>query len=152
MRRCRTRAAGLAAVLFTAPGVQAAEAVVSATCEVDGKKALIRLDADGAASLQRSGDETYACSLGLGAVEGPPFSDNATGMLTLELSRGECDVKGAQRKVQRNVNLHIADPAEPSKEAMAVVERRAGVFKCAIPKLDMDGLRKLAAPLLGAPR
>lgn len=150
MTRRSTQAAALAFALGASEAVLAETPVINAACQVDGKQASIQLAADGTANLTVThGDAGYDCGLRLAGVEGPPFTDNATGMLLLEMSRGSCEPAAMKRKVQRTVDLHITDHTQASNEAMAVIERRTGVFKCAIRALDMPALRKLAEPILG---
>ncbi len=150
MIRRKLTTAALACVLGASHAVAAQTPVVEAACQASGKHAAILMTNEGNASAAvGEGEAAYRCGLTLVGVSGPPFTDNATGMLLLEFRRGACDPAAAKRKVQRTVDLHITDHTQASNEAMAVIERRTGVFKCAIRTLDMPGLSKLAQPLVG---
>jgi hypothetical protein len=143
-------AAGL--MLAAGTALAADNAVVQAECEAAGKKASILMDHAGSALVQvGEGDGAYRCQMGLDNVEGPPFSDNATGMLVLELARHDCTPASAKRKVQRDVFLHISDPKLASREGMVVVERRVALLQCRIPKLDLAMLAKLRTQLADQP-
>jgi len=143
-----------AMILMTSLGVAgsaAADAMLQAGCAVDSKQAELLLDATGKGNVEVvNGGTRYSCALQLSGIEGPPFSDNATGMLVLDLAKTDCAPAGAGRKVQRTVALHITDPKLVSREAMAVIERRSGVFQCQVGQLDIDALAKLQQQLAAA--
>jgi hypothetical protein len=125
-------------------GVANAADVVQANCAVDSKQASLLLDANGTGSVEVvSGGTRYNCTLQLASIEGPPFTETAAGMLVLEFDEAVCTPAAAKRQLQRDVFLHIADPLLPTREGMAVIERRSGVFQCGIQQLDMVSLTKL---------
>lgn len=137
----------MAATLCLA-GVVSAQSLLQADCTSDDKQAVLQLANNGKGSLAVvKGDSNYSCDLSLTAIEGPPFTDNATGMLVLDLSREVCAPAAAKRQVQRTVAIHIADPKLTSREATAVIERRASVFQCQVKQLDKAGLAKLFAAM-----
>lgn len=137
----------LGVALLAIMPARAADALLQANCTVDGKQAGVQLDKAGEATMtMKVGNESYGCNLKFAAVEGPPFSENATGMLVLDLATDSCEPSANKRRVHRNVSLHLTDPATPGAEAMAVIERRTGVFQCKVGPVDMEALKALAAP------
>lgn len=118
--------------------------VAQSTCKVGSSVAILSLDAKGAGALAMTHeDASYSCHLRLADVQGPPFSENATRMLTVELSRAGCDTPSVKRRVQRTIDLHIAVPKAGATDSMALIERRGGVYQCVIDVLDLDALGEL---------
>lgn len=143
----------LAATLGLSVAQAADKTLLQASCSLGEKQAELVVSPAGDAHLtMRQGDASFGCSLRLTALEGPPFSDNATGMLVLELERTSCDSKAQERKLQRDVFLHIEDPGQPAGEGMAIIERRAGVFQCKLGPVDMQGLTTLHDKLAAQPK
>lgn len=138
----------LTLALALAGAAHAEDAVVQAQCVAGQKQADLHLDKIGKGHVEvRVDNDSYSCELALASVEGPPFSDNATGMLVVEFDDAACTPKAAQHKLQLDVFLHISDPLKPTREGMAVIERRVGVFQCQIRQLDMPGLTQLRTQL-----
>lgn len=137
----------VATALFAAAPLSAAEGLLQAACNSGGKQAEIHMDAAGQGRLtMQAGEQGYSCELALHSVEGPPFGDNATGMLVIGLAKGGCEPAAAKRQVQRHVFVHLTAPETAGAEAMAVIERRAGVFQCQVAPLDLGRLKPLLTP------
>jgi len=130
------------AVLLTSMAAHAADdPVVRAECHSGDRQAVVSLAASGEGVVEGGqGAAAYRCQLELEAVEGPPFGENASGMLILETSKQGCEPAAAKDIVQLEVFVHIADPELPSREALAVIERRVAMFECQVPVLDLDAL------------
>lgn len=130
--------------LLSGAQAQAAD-TVAVDCQADNAAAAIRMDAAGAASLAASiGEQTFNCAMKLEVLEGPPFSDNMTGMLVLTFDRGSCEPKAMTRKVMPEVSLHIEQPLAEPVSGMTMVQRRPVLYQCSVQAFDLDAIMKLA--------